>query len=133
MSHRNESSPGNQFFLEIEWGVNKKILVNKYNFGSQFFNVVEIPGQVPLPRSPLFVYPEDRNHMDANPGVQVLKEFYETGSVLPRCSIKAELRMAKSTKIVLWYQFMNVRVLERFGRNGDRFSWFYKLEFQSWR
>ena len=132
MSYRNESSIGNKYFFEVEWGVPKKIYLDKFYFGRQFFNVVEIQGQNPAPENPVFIYPEDRNNMQSNPAVITLNQFYETGSIFPNCSIKAEVTINKRIEIITSYRFKSVRILERFGKNGDRFSWFYKFEFGGW-
>lgn len=132
MSYHNESSIGNKYFFEIEWGLPKKIYLNKFYFGREFFNIVEINGQIPSPENPVFIYPEDRNNMQANPAVIVLKEFYESGSILPKCSIKAEVTIKNRIEIITSYQFQNVRILERYGKNGDRFQWFYKFRFGNW-
>lgn len=127
MSKRNESSPGNQLFLQIEFGFDKKILVQKYQFSYDFSRPRE------LPLSPLFVFPEVRYHMDANPAVRILREFYESNLVLPLVTINSEFRVAQSSDVATWYELYDVTVIELFGHNGDRFSGFYKLHFNSLR
>ncbi len=132
MSYHNESSVGNKYFFEVEWGLPKKIYLDKFYFGREFFNVVEIQGQNPSPQNPVFIYPEDRNNMQANPAVITLKEFYDSGSLLPGCSIKAEVTINKRIEIITSYRFQNVKILEQYGKSGDRFSWYYKFRFDIW-
>lgn len=44
MSYYNESSVGNKYFFEVEWGLPKKIYLDKFTFLFESSKTIEING-----------------------------------------------------------------------------------------
>ncbi len=133
MSSYNESTAGNKYYFEVEWGVPKKIYLDKFSFGDEFFYVMELNGQRQFVRNPVFIYPEQSvKNLYSNPLVKTLEEFYYSGSLFPRCSIGAEFIDGKQMKKITLYSFQTVRILERYGGGGDRRVSFYKIRYDNW-
>lgn len=132
MGFQNESSVGNKYYLEIDWGVPKRIYLSKFYFGSQASQVLDINGQTYIPQNPVYVYPADTYNVESSPIGITLREFYFSGSLFPRSSIGAEVSLGKELKRITSYQFQNVKILQLFGWGADRFSWFYSFQFDKW-
>lgn len=132
MSVYNESSFGNRYYFEIEWGVPKKIYLSRFSFGFKFYSQIEINGQKQIPRNPVFIYPDERINMYANSLFGTIKEFYDSGSIFPRCSIGAEVTVNKQIQLVKHYGFQNIKILEPYGRIGDIYREYYKIQFDNW-
>lgn len=130
---RDESTASKKIYLKVEWGASKIIDLEKYSFGDEFFYAggvqIEVSKSVGV-SNPLFVYPVDFR-VDSNPAAKVLDQFHETGSLVPECSLWIRLAGGQYRDI-LEYRFKTVRVLERFGRRGDRRFSYYKLRFDNW-
>ncbi len=128
MSQYNESSFGNRYYFEVEWGVAKRIYLDKFSFGDEFFNSFELNRQPQLPRNPVYIYPND--NMLLNPLVKTFEEFYVTGSLFPRCSIGAEFSVGRQLKTRKSFWFHNVRILVLFG-DLRRHSLYYKFRYDN--
>lgn len=132
MGSYNESSIGNKYFFEILWGVPKKLYLEKFYFKGR--DVFELNGHRQFPENPVYLYPHEDTNFLTDSAVSALGQFYETGSIFPRCSIKAEVKAGKQIEIITYFQFQNVRILEQYGKDWkrDRYNSFYKVEFDRW-
>jgi hypothetical protein len=133
MSSFNESSVSIKYYFEVEWGVPKKIYLDKFSFGDEFFYVLELNGERQFVKNPVFIYPEQSiKNVEYNPLIEILEEFYYNNSLFPRCSIGAEVIEGKQIKKITVYRFHTVKILERYGGGGDRRVNFYKIRFDNW-
>src|SRR4029078_2450627 len=127
----NESTSYAKFFLDVSWGIDKRIYLEKFSFGDEFFYAEPIAVQPQFVRSPVFVYPVSKG-IEANRAAQVLNDFYDHSSILPSVKIGVDVYEGKSMQTYPQYKFRQVRVKERYGGYGQRRYSFYKLEFDDW-
>lgn len=128
----NTSIADRKYYFEVAWGGPKKIYIDKFSFGDEFYYAELIEGRKQFARNPVFIYPVVSS-MHSSQLSTVLEEFYHSNSLLPRCSIGVELLEERKPRRITMYQFLTVKVLEIYGGGGDRRVSFYKLRFDSWR
>jgi hypothetical protein len=130
----NESTAYQKFYFQVSWGVTKTIFLEKFSFGDEFYYAepLRIDGSVgPFVRNPVFIYPVTFG-IDSNPAALALNHFFESGSLFPECSIWVKVGTGREVQDIIQYRFKVVKVLQKYGRDGDHRYSYYKLRYDDW-